>query len=146
MLQALRVCNPTKIDEYSLFVDLSTGFRLVLTGGDVDIWEHQVFSGNDKDGWHPYGEVMPVTPRSGSDVADAIMGIVAGWKFLREGAWPDWGHYAEAPAYGMACCVCDAQAEFEDLDEAYGCGWYINDGDEYCSEHAEAAIKEADEQ
>ncbi len=89
---------------------------------------------------------MPVCPRSGSDVADAIMGIVAGWVFLREGAWPDWGDHAEPLPIGMACCACAAQAEFKDLDEAYCGGWYVNDNNDYCPSHAEAGIKEADEE
>jgi len=146
MMQALRVCNPTKIDHQTLYIGLTTGFMLVLTGGDVDIWQYQVFRGNDKDGWHPDGDSMPVCPRSGSDVADAIMGIVAGWRFLYEGVWPDWGDYAEPSTVGMACCACAAQAEFKDLDEAYCGGWYVNDNNDYCPSHAEAGIKEADEQ
>ena len=143
-MQDLLVCNPTKIDDFSFFIDLSSGNRLVVTG-DGHASEYLVCKGNDNDGWFPDGDAKSVVPRSGS-VVDAIKGIVSGWKFLYEGAWPSWEDVAEASPVGMACCMCSAQAEFEDLDEAYCGGWYVNDGDDYCPSHAEQGIKEADEQ
>lgn len=45
----------------------------------------------------------------------------------------------------VQCCMCEAQAEFEDLDQAYCNGWYGNDCLHYCSEHAQAGIDEEDE-
>jgi len=45
----------------------------------------------------------------------------------------------------VQCCMCEAQGEYEDLDDAYCHGWYGNDCLYYCSEHAQAGIDEEDQ-
>ena len=45
------------------------------------------------------------------------------------------------------CCNaenCEKTEEFEDLQEAYDNGWYQNDDENYCSDHAEEEIEKVD--
>tara|TARA_B110000858_G_scaffold182878_1_gene222714 strand:- start:188 stop:625 length:438 start_codon:yes stop_codon:yes gene_type:complete len=142
MMQGLQVCNPTKINDSCFFIGLSTNFRLVVSQTDHG-WHYRVFTGSETSEWHPQNDGSEVC----NSAVDKIKSVVSGWKFLREGAWPDWETPPVEPlTVSMKCYMCSAQGEFEDLDEAYCCGWYINEGDEYCSEHAEEGIREADEQ
>ena len=152
-MQELQVCSPTKIDQISLFLELSSGYRLIISrtdGGDLfphptlgNAWDYKVLMGDDETGWYPQNSGKE---EYNSTIVSKVLSVVSGWKFLYEGAWPSWEDVPEAPTVSMECCMCDAQGEFEDLDEAYCGGWYVNDGDDYCPSHAEEGIKEADEQ
>ena len=77
IMQALQVCNPTKMDDSSFFIDLSTAYMLVVSKID-DGWHYQVFKGNDKDGWFPHDDGKEVY----NSAVDKIEAIVSGWKFL----------------------------------------------------------------
>ena len=53
VMEGLVVCNPTKINEDSFWIDLSQGYRLIIYKDGHGIWGNQVFQGSDKDGWWP---------------------------------------------------------------------------------------------
>ena len=42
------------------------------------------------------------------------------------------------------CCLCDKHGYYLDLQEAYDHGWFQYDDAEYCSDHAQQGIWEAD--
>ena len=97
LIQHLQVCNPTKIDDTSVWIDLSQGYRLIISrtdGGDLfphpthgNAWQYQVLVGEDETGWYPQNSGKE---EYNSTIVSKVLSVVAGWKFMYEGEWPSW--------------------------------------------------------
>ena len=87
LIQHLQVCKPTKVDDTSVWIDLSQGYRLIISRTDGNAWEHQVFMGEDETGWYAQDAGKEVY---NSTIVSKVLSVVAGWKFLYEGEWPSW--------------------------------------------------------
>jgi len=46
--------------------------------------------------------------------------------------------------YEVKCCMCTQDGVYEDLQQAYDCGWFQHEFCDYCPEHAEQGILQAD--
>ena len=46
--------------------------------------------------------------------------------------------------YKVQCCMCEKNGYYLDLQDAYDHGWFAQDYGEYCQDHAQQGIWEAD--
>lgn len=51
---------------------------------------------------------------------------------------------SDSDEYEVKCCMCTQYGVYEDLQQAYDCGWFQLECCDYCPEHAEQGILQAD--